>query len=286
MGEAGFSEGRFRSADGLSLYYRDYDNGSSRLPLVCLPGLTRNSRDFEAMAATAAQSRRVICPDFRGRGESDYDPDWKNYHPAQYTADTWALLDQLGIDQVVAAGTSLGGWMAMLMAYERPGSVAAAIMNDIGPDVNPDGIARVQKGAGRLDKVATLDEAVEQAKWFYEIAFPDWSDEKWRHYTQITYRKTDDGHYDLNFDRNIGVASREGVSGLRTDPWTLFDSLIDKPVLLVHGSISDILTPDIIERMRAKKPDLEVVDVSRVGHAPLLDEPEAQDAISTFLDNL
>ena len=286
MGDVSFSEGRFLSTDGLSLYYRDYDIASSRMPLVCLPGLTRNSRDFEALAATAAQSRRVICPDFRGRGESDYDPDWKNYHPAQYTADTWGLLDQLGIDQVVAVGTSLGGWMAMLMAYERPGSVAAAIMNDIGPDVNPEGIARVQKGAGRLDRVATLDEAVEQAKWFYEIAFPDWNDDKWRHYTQITYRKTRDGHYDLNFDRNIGVASREGVSGLRTDPWTLYDSLIDKPVLLVHGSISDILTPDIIERMRAKKPDLEVVDVSRVGHAPLLDEPEAQDAISTFLDNL
>ena len=198
--------------------------------------------------------------------------------------DVWQLLDELAIDQVAIIGTSLGGWMAMLLKYEQPQRIAAAVMNDIGPETNAEGIARVTAGAGQLDAVDTIEQAVAQTKSFYEIAFPDWSDAQWREYTEITYCQTPDGRYDLNFDRNIGHAAREGASGLRADPWVLFDSLADTPTLVIHGAISDILTAEIIAKMQAHKPDLRVATVPNRGHAPVLDEQEAVDVISEFLD--
>lgn len=276
----------YSAADGLRLYYRDYAGPLDKSPALCLPGLTRNSRDFARLAEWLSKDRRVICPDFRGRGRSEYDSEWRNYHPLQYADDVWRLLDELGMENVVLIGTSLGGWMAMLMNYQQPGRIAAAIMNDIGPEANPEGIARVVAGAGRLDKVPTFEEAVAQARTFYEIAFPDWDDEQWRYYTEITYRQTEDGDFDLNFDRNIGHAAREGVSGLTMDPWDLFDSLRSVPTLLIHGAISDILTDDIILKMRQHKSDLQVAVVGNRGHAPLLDEKEAVDAIATFVQTL
>lgn len=277
-------EGRFyTSADGLRLYYRDYAGPTERLPALCLPGLTRNSRDFAALAEWLSAERRVICPEFRGRGHSEYDPEWRNYQPAQYAADTWRLLDELGLRKVVLIGTSLGGWMAMLMNYQQAGRIAAAVMNDIGPVANPDGIARVTAGAGRLDKVATFEDAIAQSKTFYEIAFPDWDEDQWHYYTETTYRQTDDGAFDLNFDRNIGHAAREGVSGLTVEPWDLFDTLGDVPTLVIHGELSDILTEEIILNMQQRKPDMRLARVSNRGHAPLLDEKEAVDAIATFL---
>jgi pimeloyl-ACP methyl ester carboxylesterase len=281
-----YEESHVEAADGVRLYCRDYPNPSARLPVLCLPGLTRNSRDFSSLAALISETRRVICPDLRGRGRSGHDPDWRNYHPGQYASDLWQLFDALEIDEAVVIGTSLGGWLAMLLNHQRPGRIAAAVMNDIGPEADPDGIARVTATAGLLDVVASMADAIEQAKSVYSIAFPDWNDEQWLIYTETTYRKLDDGRFDLNFDRNIGHAAREGVSGLDVDPWAMFDDLADVPTLLVHGVLSDILTEPIIARMRERKPDLQVAPVSNRGHAPLLDEQEAIDAIATFLDTV
>ncbi len=278
-----FAECYYDSDDGLRLYYRDYAGPEARSPVLCLPGLTRSSHDFEALAAWVSTERRVLCPDFRGRGKSQYDEQWTNYNPARYAADVWRLLDDLEIERVTVVGTSLGGWLSMLMSYQQPDRVRAVVMNDIGPEANPDGIARVIAGAGRLDRVATFNEAIAQSKRLYGIAFPDWSDAQWRSYVAITYRETGQGDYDLNFDRNIGHAAREGASGLDIDPWNLFESIADVPALLIHGALSDILTEDIIRKMCDRKPDLEVVRVPNRGHAPLLDEKEAVDAISRFL---
>ena len=280
-------EERFVEADdGVRLYCRDYPNPSTRAPVLCLPGLTRNSRDFSSLAALVSEKRRVICPDLRGRGRSGHDPDWRNYHPGQYASDLWQLLDSLDIGEAVVVGTSLGGWMAMLLNHQRPGRIAAAVMNDIGPEADPDGIARIIAMAGRLDIVSSLADAIEQAKSVYSIAFPDWDDRQWQIYTETTYRQLDDGRFDLNFDRSIGHAAREGVSGLDVDPWALFDDLASVPTMLIHGVLSDILTEPIIARMREHKPDLQIVPVSNRGHAPLLDEPEAVDAITTCLETV
>jgi pimeloyl-ACP methyl ester carboxylesterase len=281
-----YEEHFIEAADGVHLYCRDYPNSSARPPVLCLPGLTRNSRDFAALAARISENRRVICPDLRGRGKSGYDPDWRNYHPGRYAEDLWHLLDELNLTETVVIGTSLGGWMAMLLNHQRPGRIAAAVMNDIGPEADPIGIARVTATAGRLDVVSTLEHAIEQAKSVYTIAFPDWDDQQWRSYTESTYRQLDDGRYDLNFDREIGHAAREGVSGLEVDPWAMFDNLAGVPTLLVHGVLSDILTEPIIARMRERKPDLKIAPVRNRGHAPLLDEQEAVDAIATFLETV
>lgn len=285
MSEA-FAARYYESDDGLQLYFRDYDGPPGRDPVLCLPGLTRNSRDFASLAAWVAGQRRVLCPDFRGRGESQYDPDWRNYKPSRYAADTWQLLDELQVDRVIIVGTSLGGLLSMLMSRQQPGRIGAVVMNDIGPEANPEGIARVVAGVGRLDRAPTFERAIEQSKRFYEIAFPDWSDEQWRSFVASTYRETREGDYDLNFDRNIGHAAREGVSGLDVDPWDLFESIRDVPLLLIHGELSDILTDDIICRMRDRKPDMKIANVPRRGHAPLLDEKEAVDAISSFLQTV
>jgi pimeloyl-ACP methyl ester carboxylesterase len=281
-----FEECHVEAADGLRLYYRDYPNVSPRSPVICLPGLTRNSRDFAPLATRISTTRRVICPDLRGRGKSQYDPEWRNYHPGQYAADLWQLLDTLQLDEVVIIGTSLGGWMAMLLNHQQPGRIAGAVMNDIGPEADPDGIARVVATAGRLDVVGSLAEAIEQAKSVYSIVFPDWSEDQWQAYTETTYRQLDDGRFDLNFDRNIGHAAREGVSGLEIDPWKMFGDLANVPTLLIHGVMSDILTEPIIDRMRQHKPDLKIAPVRDRGHAPLLDEQEAVDAIATFLESV
>jgi pimeloyl-ACP methyl ester carboxylesterase len=281
-----YEEHFYHSDDGLRLYSRDYPGPEEKTPVLCLPGLTRNCRDFEALATRLASERRVLCPDFRGRGESQYDADWTNYNPARYAEDTWRLLEQLQVERVTIVGTSLGGWLSMLLGHQQPGRVAAVVMNDIGPEANPGGIARVIEGAGRLDRVATLDEAVAETKRFYQAAFPDWDDERWRAFVAITYRETGQGDFDLNFDRNIGHAAREGVSGLDVDPWILFDSIRDVPTLLVHGALSDILTEDIIRKMCDRKPDLRVARVPNRGHAPLLDEKEAVDAISRFMQEI
>ena len=281
-----FEERYIEAADGVRLYGRDYANPSARSPVLCLPGLTRNSRDFSSLATRISETRRVICPDLRGRGKSGYDPDWRNYHPGQYAEDLWQLLDVLDVAETVVIGTSLGGWMAMLLNHQRPGRIAAAVMNDIGPEADPAGIARVTATAGRLDVVGTLEDAIEQAKSVYSITFPDWNDQQWKLYTESTYRQLDDGRFDLNFDRQIGHAAREGVSGLDIDPWAMFDDLAGVPTLLIHGVLSDILTGPIITRMRQRKPDLRVVPVKDRGHAPLLDEQEAVDAIATFLETV
>ena len=281
-----YEERYVESADGLRLFCRDYTGPTGAPPVLCLPGLTRNGRDFSSLAARISEQRRVICPDLRGRGKSDYDPDWRNYHPGKYAEDLWRLLDALAIEKAVAVGTSLGGWMAMVLNHQQPGRIAAAVLNDIGPEADPAGIARIKASAGRLERVGTIEQAMEQARSVYSIAYPDWNDEQWRVYTESTYRQLDDGIFDLNFDRNIGHAAREGVAGLEIDPWAMFDDLAGVPTLLVHGALSDILTGPIITRMRQRKPDLQVVTVGNRGHAPLLDEQEATNAIKTFLESV
>lgn len=287
MSRSRFLDAYYDSADGLKLFYRDYSSRSNKasIPVICLPGLTRSSRDFGSLAVQIAQRRRVITTDLRGRGRSDYDPDRSHYHPQQYVADVWELLASLGIDKVIVIGTSLGGLMAMIMACQRPASIAGVILNDIGPELDPVGLARVVEGAGLLPVVDNWQDAVHETRKNYGSAFPDWSDSQWLEYAKSTYRESNDGRLDMNFDRNIGVASREGTSGVRQDPWQLFDAFLPIPLLVFRGEHSDIFSSTTLEKMQRRKPDLAAVTVRNRGHAPYLDEPEARDAIDTFLDN-
>ena len=275
----------FESQDGLKLYYRDFGAENTGTPVLCLPGLTRNSRDFEDLANYLSDRRRVITCDFRGRGYSEYDENWENYHPLTYVQDTWTLLDHLGIDKIIVVGTSLGGLCAMVMATTQGERVAGVVMNDIGPEINPAGIERVREYTGRVPPVSSWDEAAEQSKEIYGDWLPGLSDEDWEKMAWRAYRENEKGVPHLDMDPNIGEAVRK-VGAQKGDPWALFDSFKDKPVTLLWGVMSDILTKDIIDKMTAKKPDLNVVAVPNRGHVPLLDEPECRAALDAFLEEV
>jgi pimeloyl-ACP methyl ester carboxylesterase len=171
-----YAEKTFRSRDGLQLCYRDYRGDPNRAPVLCLHGLTRNCRDFEKLAQRIAPTRRVITPDIRGRGRSQHDPNWLNYHPGVYVDDVWTLLREAFLERVVVIGTSLGGLIAMLMAATRPQSLAGVVLNDVGPELDPVGVARIQSYVGRLPPAKNWQDAVGQMKLMFAAALPDYSD--------------------------------------------------------------------------------------------------------------
>ena len=284
-----YSDEYYESEDGLRLHYRDYrpqGSADDRPPVFCLPGLTRNCRDFEAIAdhlsRRLSQPRRVISPDFRGRGLSDYDPEWRNYHPLTYVRDMETLIGELGFERIVCLGTSLGGLVSMTLNHRRPGLVERVILNDVGPEIAPQGLARIMGYAGRTPDIRSWEDAVALSKANYGIAYPDLTDEEWLAYARTGYREDEDGVPRLDCDPKIGDALRE-VGGELADPWVLFAGLADTPTLVIHGVLSDILTRDIVTKMQAAKPDLDVLEVPNRGHVPMLNEPVCLRGIEAFL---
>jgi len=275
----------FQSSDGLNIYYRDFAGQKDGTPVICLPGLTRNSRDFEDLANYLSSRRRVLTIDFRGRGFSDHDPNWQNYHPGTYVEDVWTLLDVLNIGKVIVVGTSLGGLCAMAMAAQDGDRLAGVVMNDIGPEINPEGLARIQEYTGRLPPVDSWEEAARQTKEIYGHWLPGLSDGEFLILARRGFRENDAGVPQLDIDANIGRAVRE-VGPQKGDPWALFGALSDIPTTLLWGEMSDILTKDIADKMKDRKEDLEVVPVPNRGHVPLLNEPECLMAIDAFLEKV
>jgi pimeloyl-ACP methyl ester carboxylesterase len=269
------------------LYYREYPvPGTDRLPVVCLPGLTRNSRDFESLALRMQRAgRRVLAPDLRGRGRSQYDPNWTNYHPGTYLGDIEALQAAADAERVVVVGTSLGGILAMLIAATRPTAIAGAVLNDVGPEIAPEGLQRISKYVGRAAPVASWEEAAAQTRATYELALPDLTDEEWLAYARRSYVEVE-GQLRLAMDPMIGEAVRAAPAGAAPDLWPVFGALTPLPALALRGEFSDILSEGTFERMGREKPDLRRVTVRRRGHVPLLDEPECVDAIDEFLAGL
>lgn len=296
-----YLENHYLSTDGLSLYYRQYGHGDQ--VIICLPGLTRNSKDFHDLATHLASSYRVICLDLRGRGRSDHDPKWRHYHPGTYVQDTWKLMDKLEINKFIVIGTSLGGLMAMIMSAQQPQRLKAIIMNDIGPEIDPSGYARILSYVGRKAKVETWQDAAAQCKLIYAQAAPDMPEAFWNNFARNTYRLNDAGEPVPDMDINIGHAIRKSVipariltklrkmgliksfGGVLIDPWDSFQTVV-MPCLVLRGEISDILSADILERMAAIKPDMVSAVIPNRGHAPMLNEPESIAAIDTFLDGL
>jgi pimeloyl-ACP methyl ester carboxylesterase len=275
----------YRSHDGLKLYYRDFAPEVTGVPVLCLPGLTRNSRDFEDLAWYLSRSRRVLTPDLRGRGYSEYDPDWRNYQLGTYATDIWTLLDGLGIPQVIVVGTSLGGLIAMAMAVQDSGRLRGVVMNDVGPEIAPEGLARIQAYTGRLPPVASWDEAIAQTKEVYGPTLPGLTEDEWRKMAWRVYREDPDGVPRLDIDPAIGRAVRE--SGAPTaDAWKAFEALRDTPLLVIRGAMSDILAEETVVRMQERKPNLIAVTVPDRGHVPLLNEPECISAIDDFIEGL
>ena len=280
-------EHRFFAPDGLQLFYRDYIPEKENAPVVlCLHGLTRNSRDFAELAQHLQNRYRVITPDIRGRGFSAYDTQWRNYHPATYVKDAWALLDNLHIDRFAIVGTSLGALMAMLMAVQQPQRVAGIVLNDAGPEIDPRGLARIAQYAGKLPLVNSWNEAVDQAKVIYGDALPDLNDAQWLAYAKKYFRENESGVPVLDSDPNIGRAFREAPTPPTQYLWQVYAQIQNTPILVLRGATSDILSAETVARMKQEKPALSIVEVKNRGHAPLLNEAECVAAIDKLLSTL
>jgi pimeloyl-ACP methyl ester carboxylesterase len=278
------TERYFSSADGLRLFYREFEpqRPAGRMPVLCLPGLTRNSRDFIHVAEHVRRERRVLCADLRGRGRSQHDPNWLNYHPGTYLADIGLLLRDAGVERCVLLGTSLGGILSMLLAAANPPLVAGVVLNDVGPEVAPEGLARIASYVGRHAPPATWDEAVATVRATYEIGMPGLTHEQWAAYARRSYSDVNGVPY-LDMDPMIGEAVRSAPAAAAPDLWPLYAALRPVPTLALRGATSDILSPATFERMQLEKPDLVRVEVPRRGHTPQLDEPECVQAIDEFL---
>ena len=279
-----FNDITWTSADGLKLHARDYPADGNKAPVICLHGLTRNARDFEELAPRIqATGRRVIAVDVRGRGESDRDPNPANYHPGTYAADVMALLAQKAIPAAVFVGTSMGGIITMVLASFAPQVIAAAVLNDVGPELSPVGIARIAGYVGQGRPVETWPDAAAYIKAINASAFPDAPEEEWDRFARRTFRE-EGGKPVLDYDPDIAVAFKVDPDAPPPDMWPLFRALTTgRPVLLVRGGASDLIDEAIATRMREAAPDMAYAEVPRVGHAPMLTEPEAWQAIQTFL---
>jgi len=276
----------FNSADGLRLFYRDYPaEAAGRTPVLCLPGLTRNSRDFESIALRIMRSRRVLCADLRGRGFSQHDPNWKNYHPGNYFGDISMLLKDAGVPKVIILGTSLGGILAMLVAATTPQVLAGVILNDVGPEVAAEGLKRISTYVGKSAPVSSWAEAAEQARSTYGLAWPDATDADWLGFARRSYTIVD-GVPRLAMDPMIGEAVRAAPAGAAPDLWPVFGALKPIPTLALRGALSDVLSQETFDRMAREKPDLVRVTVAQRGHPPMLDEPDSVAAIESFLARL
>ncbi len=282
-GQPEFRVHRWQSRDGLSLYSRVYGAArSAAAPVLCLPGLTRHCRDFEDLALHLSPRYRVICPDLRGRGMSARDPVWQNYHPATYLADLADLVAGLGVQRLAVIGTSLGGLLAMLLPASLPGIIAGLVLNDIGPEIDPVGAARIKAYAGKLPPVRSWAEAVAQLRLVNGAAWPGLSDDTWARLARRSYREDATGTPILECDPKVGDALRAAPAS-PGDLWPLWASLGTLPVLAIRGALSDILSASTFGRMQREKPDLVALTVPARGHVPLLDEPECVAAIDVFL---
>ena len=283
-----FVERRWTSPDGLSLFARDYAPaaGTARPPVIAIHGLTRNSADFEAIAPLLAQSgRRVLAVDVRGRGLSDRAPDPMTYMPDVYARDVLALMEQAGIDRAVVVGTSMGGLITMALTAIRPKAVVAAILNDIGPEVAPEGLARIAAYSGQPVEIGSWADAAAYAKRINAVAFPHYTEPDWDAFARRIFRQQADGEIALDYDPDIAVPIRAaGAKALVPNLWPMFRRLAKKrPTLLVRGANSDLLSADIAARMKKAAPTMAYVEVPGIGHAPMLDEADAKAAIFEFL---
>ena len=279
-----FRDHFYTSADGLKLYARDYPGAddSKLLPVLCLHGLTRNSGDFAWIASHLANNRRVISVDQRGRGRSEYDPVVTNYTPATYVGDMFKLLDELEIDRALIIGTSMGGLMSMIMTTLQPKRFAGVVVNDIGPELDPDGLDRIKCYVGGKGAAESWDEAVEQNRAINGVAFPHYTDEEWLRFTKGLYREVDGG-LELAYDPAIAQLMRDDSSdALPADLWPLFQGMAALPILLVRGELTDILAMSCVEKMQEMSPTLTLLQVPDRGHAPMLDEPLVVRAIDEF----
>jgi len=302
-----YSDGYFVNPDGLKQHYRDYNtvgvsvgvsvgatvgvsadessSGDFAPVVLCMPGLTRNAKDFAEVADHLSTRCRVICVEQRGRALSEWDSDPGRYQPITYVSDMMALLAHLGIDQVIALGTSLGGMMAIMMQAMHPGVFSAAIINDIGPEIDPVGLKRIQSYVGKNAPPANWEEAVEQVKKGNKGVFPEFSEQDWLEFARKLYREID-GVPTADYDPAISENLNQTQDQAAPDLWPVFAAMANIPLLVIRGELSDILSEVTLGVMSQVHPDMTAVIVPSIGHAPMLNEQEARAAIDVLVDRM
>jgi pimeloyl-ACP methyl ester carboxylesterase len=277
----------FTSRDGLRLYARHYPApGSSLRPVLCLAGLTRNSRDFHQLASVLSSPeqsapRHVYTVDYRGRGRSAYDPDWRNYQVMNELLDVLDFMTIEGLSDTAIVGTSRGGILAMIMAAVRPGNIGAVVLNDIGPLIEREGLLRIVSYVGRIPLPATWTEAGELARSLGQRQFPAVSDDMWEELARQQYND-ESGRPSPGYDQELNRTASI-LDGPLPELWPQFKALSRVPVLVLRGELSDILSVATAERMQREHPDLTLLTVPGQGHAPILRDDLSLQAIMGFL---
>ena len=286
-----YSDRHYPSSDGLSLYFRDYAGPAGRTPVLCIPGLTRNCRDFDFIAQHISSTRRVICTDLRGRGRSAYDPNWRNYSVPVERNDILHLLKSLGIGRVVVLGTSRGAIVAMALAAAKKDCLAGVILNDLGAQLEATGLERIMALVGRKYDYASWQDAANGLQQMYQDSFRGIETGGWQRFARALYCERN-GRIVPDYDLNIGLAMGEGSGPARpaqataVNLWPLFAALAGIPALLLRGEHSDLLSAETAWKMKGLRPDLSIATVRGRGHVPFLDEPEAVAAIDAFLSGI
>ncbi|GAA6136941.1 alpha/beta hydrolase [Arenicella sp. 4NH20-0111] len=278
----------YQGHDGLPLYARDYslECGEGCPVILCMHGLTRNSADFDDISAVLAKDYRLIAVDQRGRGRSTYDHNSDNYAPSIYVQDMFVLLQKLDVTSVILMGTSMGGIMSMMMSSMKPTMFSALIINDIGPEIDPRGIERINSYVGKTSVVQNWDQATVQAKVINGDAFPNATQEDWTAFAKRIYREAENGEPVLAYDPAIAKPFTDNQSTEPADLWPVFDAMGDVPLLLIRGELSDIISTNCVAKMRERRPAMAYAQIPNVGHAPLLSEPCSISAIEQFLSSL
>lgn len=281
-----FRDHHYTSADGLTLYAKVYDGNPDRPVLFCMHGLTRNADDFDGLL-DHFPNWRAVSVDQRGRARSDYDPNVSNYRPDVYCGDMLTLIDDLGLDRLIAVGTSMGGLMTLMLSSMRPGLFEAAIINDIGPEVDPAGLDRLRSYVGQQTEFESWDAAIEAIKAQGPDIFPDFTAKDWMAFAQRVCEDTADGRVAFRYDPAIadGLKTTD-VSAVPPNLWPLYTEPKAMPILILRGETSDILSEKTAARMEAERSDARLVTIPNRGHAPLLTEPVALGAIQEFLKDI
>lgn len=285
MTPASFTSRFYMSPDGLRLHYRDYPGPpDAPFTVLCIPGLTRNARDFDELAPHLALKYRVLCAELRGRGLSEYAKDPATYVPPIYVRDMVALIRSSGLPRVALIGTSLGGIISMVLGSAFSAKVLGVVLNDVGPEVDPAGLARIASYLGKTKPINSWEDAAEAMQMLDGVIYPDYQQADWLKMAHRRFVQESDGTFRPDYDLNISKPFAGSTAAV--DLWPYFLGMRDMPTLAIRGESSDLLSPEVFARMKQAMPKLTQVTVPKHGHAPYLDEAEALQGIDAFLAKL
>ncbi len=271
------------TADSVRMHFRDFAGDANRPAILCLPGLTRNLRDFDALAAVLAPRYRVVTASFRGRGESGYAKDPLTYVPLTYLQDVGRLIEAAGLERIIVIGTSLGGLVGLLLDVTQKRRLAGLVLNDVGPEMEPEGLARVRAQVGRGNGWATWLQAARDLRDKQVQIYPHWTLQDWLAHAKRLCRVSREGRIVWDYDAQIAAPFALPHADGSLDLWLALEGWRGRPILSLRGAGSDILSAKTQAAMRRRLPEIIAATVPDVGHAPTLTEPEALAALESWL---